>query len=68
VRFDNTRIYPQRVSDTLSSELIQGPVSEQALYDETTNYLQAYFNRATEGEGRGQQRIQRYAEIPPTRG
>ncbi len=46
VFFDGRRIYPRRVSDTLSYELTQGPVSEQALYDETTSYIQTFYNRA----------------------
>ena len=46
VRFDGTRIYPTRVSDTLSYDLSQGDISEQRLYDETTNYIETYYNRA----------------------
>jgi SNF2 family DNA or RNA helicase len=46
VRFDGTRIYPRRLSDTLSYDLTQGPVSEQTLYDETTDYIQTFYNRA----------------------
>jgi superfamily II DNA or RNA helicase len=46
VYFNGQRIYPRRVSDTLSFELTQGPVSEQTLYDETTSYIQAFSNRA----------------------
>jgi superfamily II DNA or RNA helicase len=46
VYFDGRRIYPRRVSDTLSFDLTQGEVSEQALYDETTSYIQAFYNRA----------------------
>jgi superfamily II DNA/RNA helicase len=46
VRFDGTAIYPKRVSDTLSYDLIQGAVSEQRLYDETTAYIETYYNRA----------------------
>lgn len=46
VRFDGSPIYPMRISDTLSYELTQGAVSEQTLYDETTHYIQFYYNRA----------------------
>jgi superfamily II DNA or RNA helicase len=46
VYFTGQRIYPRRVSDTHSFDLTQGPVSEQALYDETTGYIQAFYNRA----------------------
>lgn len=46
VRFDGSRIYPPRWSDTFSYELSQGEVSEQALYDQTTDYMRDYYNRA----------------------
>ncbi len=46
VRFDGSRIYPRRLSDTLSYDLTQGPVSEQTLYDQTTDYIQTFYNRA----------------------
>ena len=46
VRFDRSRIFPRRASDTLSYELSQGEVSEQALYDRTTDYMREYYNRA----------------------
>src|SRR5579885_2928936 len=46
VRFDGSRIYPTRWSDTFSYELSQGEVSEQALYDQTTDYMRDYYNRA----------------------
>ena len=46
VRFDGTPIYPKRVSDTLSYDLTQGTISEQRLYDETTAYIETYYNRA----------------------
>ena len=46
VRFDGSRIYPTRNSDTFSYELSKGNVSEQRLYDETTNYLKNYYNLA----------------------
>lgn len=46
VRFDGSAIYPKRVSDTLSYDLTQGAISEQRLYDETTTYIETYYNRA----------------------
>jgi superfamily II DNA or RNA helicase/DNA-binding XRE family transcriptional regulator len=46
VTLDGRRIYPTRISDTLSYELLQGPCGEQALYDETTAYIEHYYNRA----------------------
>ena len=46
VRYDGSRIYPTRVSDTLSYDLTQGATSEQALYDATTEYIQTFYNRA----------------------
>ena len=46
VRFDGKPLYPQRNCDTLSYELKQGPGSEQELYDETTEYIATYYNRA----------------------
>src|SRR5579884_1440351 len=46
VRFDGSRIFPPRKSDTLSYELSQGEVSEQTLYDQTTDYMREYYNRA----------------------
>jgi superfamily II DNA or RNA helicase len=46
VRFDGSPIYPMRISDTLSYDLTQGEVSEQTLYDETTSYIQTFYNRA----------------------
>ncbi len=46
VRFDGSRIYPNRVSDTLSYDLSQGDISEQALYERTTDYMSDYYNRA----------------------
>lgn len=39
-------LYPKRISDTLGYDLTQGPVSEQTLYDETTEYMQFVYNRA----------------------
>lgn len=46
VYFDGSPIYPTRISDTLSYKLTQGDVSEQALYDDTTHYIQTFYNRA----------------------
>jgi len=46
VRFDGKPLYPQRNCDTLSYGLTQGPGSEQELYDETTEYIATYYNRA----------------------
>lgn len=46
VRYDGTRIYPERISDTLSYDLSQGEISEQTLYDSTTRYIQSYYNKA----------------------
>ena len=46
VRFDGTPIYPVRISDTLSYRLTQGEVSEQAVYDRATAYIEYYYNRA----------------------
>ncbi len=39
-------LYPQRLCDTVSFDLTQGEVSEQALYDRTTTYIQHYYNHA----------------------
>ena len=46
VHFDETPLYPQRNCATLSYELTQGGESEQELYNETTDYIQGYYNRA----------------------
>ena len=46
VRFDGSPIYPTRLSDTLSYDLTQGEISEQRLYDETTDYIRFFYNRA----------------------
>jgi len=43
---DGRPIYPRRISDTLGYNLSQGEVSEQKLYDETTDYLRYVYNRA----------------------
>ena len=39
-------LFPVRVCDTVSFELTQGEVSEQALYDRTTAYIRHYYNLA----------------------
>jgi len=39
-------LYPERLCDTVSYELTQGEVSEQALYDQTTSYIRHYYNQA----------------------
>jgi len=46
VRFDGSRIYPERWSNTFSYDLTQGAISEQTLYDETTDYIRTYYNHA----------------------
>ena len=39
-------LYPERVCDTVSYDLSQGEISEQALYDRTTTYIRHYYNQA----------------------
>ncbi len=46
VHFDGSALYPQRNCDTLSYVLSQGPGSEQELYDETTDYIRFFYNKA----------------------
>lgn len=46
VYLDGRPLYPKRFSDTLGYELTQGEVSEQKLYDETTDYLRFVYNKA----------------------
>ncbi len=46
VYLDGRPLYPKRISDTLDYELTQGEVSEQRLYDETTDYLRFVYNKA----------------------
>ena len=46
VHFDGSPIYPERICATLSYDLTSGPGSEQELYDETTDYIRNYYNRA----------------------
>jgi SNF2 family DNA or RNA helicase len=43
---DGRPLYPKRISDTLGYPLSQGEVSEQTLYEETTQYLRFVYNRA----------------------
>lgn len=46
VRFDGKPLYPRRETNTLSYDLTQGESSEQALYDDTTAYMEAFYNKA----------------------
>lgn len=46
VYLDGRPLYPKRISDTLGYQLTQGEVSEQTLYDETTDYLRFVYNKA----------------------
>ena len=46
VHIDGSPLYPQRISDTPGFALTQGEVSEQRLYDETTEYLRVIYNKA----------------------
>jgi hypothetical protein len=46
VKLTGEPLYPRRIADTLAYDLTQGDVSEQRLYDETTEYLQHVYNRA----------------------
>ena len=46
VYLDGRPLYPKRMSDTLGYALSQGEVSEQKLYDETTDYLRFVYNKA----------------------
>ncbi len=46
VGYDGILLFPQRNCATLSYDLTQGDESEQALYDETTHYIQENYNRA----------------------
>lgn len=46
VRFDGSRLYPTRISDTHSYDLTTGPLSEQTLYTQTTDYMQRFYNSA----------------------
>lgn len=46
VYLDGRPLYPKRISDTLGYDLTQGKISEQTLYDETTDYLRFVYNKA----------------------
>ncbi len=46
VHLNGKPLYPRRISDTLGYDLTQGPISEQTLYDETTDYMRHVYNRA----------------------
>ena len=46
VKLDGSPLYPTRTSDTLSFDLTAGEVSEQALYDQTSEYIRTTYNRA----------------------
>ncbi len=46
VYLDGRPMYPKRISDTHGYDLAQGPISEQTLYDETTEYLRFVYNKA----------------------
>ena len=46
VHLSGKPLYPKRISDTLGYDLTQGPISEQTLYDETTEYMRHVYNRA----------------------
>ena len=46
VYYDGRPIYPQRLSDTLSYELSRGEEGEWRLYEETTKYIENYYNQA----------------------
>ena len=45
VRLDGKPLYPIRLADTLGYDLTQGEVSEQQLYDETTEYLRYVYTK-----------------------
>ena len=46
VKLDGTPLYKTRISDTLGYSLTQGDISEQKLYEETTEYLRVVYNHA----------------------
>jgi superfamily II DNA or RNA helicase len=46
VHLSGRPLYPKRISDTLGYDLTQGPISEQTLYDETTDYMRHVYNHA----------------------
>jgi superfamily II DNA or RNA helicase len=46
VKLSGEPLYPKRYCDTLGYKLSQGEVSEQTLYDQTTDYLRYVYNQA----------------------
>ena len=46
ITFDEKLIYPPRMSRTIAYPLKSGDISEQSLYDEVTEYCEAYFDLA----------------------
>jgi len=46
VKLGGEPLYPRRIADTLAYDLTRGEVSEQRLYDETTEYLRHVYNQA----------------------
>jgi superfamily II DNA or RNA helicase len=46
VHLSGQPLYPKRISDTLGYDLTQGPISEQTLYDDTTDYMRYVYNKA----------------------
>jgi SNF2 family DNA or RNA helicase len=46
VDYSGKALYPQRISDTVSYELSRGEHSEWQLYEETTKYIENYYNQA----------------------
>ncbi|MCC6795252.1 MAG: DUF3883 domain-containing protein [Candidatus Hydrogenedentes bacterium] len=46
VTLEGNPLYPIRKTDTLSYDLAPGAVSEQALYDQVTDYIRTYYNKA----------------------
>ena len=46
ISLDGQPLYPTRLSDSLSYTLTQGEVSEQTLYDRTTDYIATTYNQA----------------------
>lgn len=46
VYYNGDAIYPQRISDTLSYELSRGEDCELRLYEDTTQYIEHYYNQA----------------------
>ncbi|RJP22898.1 MAG: DUF3883 domain-containing protein [Candidatus Abyssobacteria bacterium SURF_5] len=46
LHLDGAPLFPKRITDTHAYKLTQGEISEQTLYDETTDYLKYVYNRA----------------------